>query len=63
MPRRIPDYPDAYSGWNFLASFGSYISLVSLIVFLFVLYYTLIGTDEKKIFFKELPFSKLLKKN
>ena len=52
-----------YIAFDFLASFGSYISLVSLIVFLFVIYYTLIGTDEKKIFLKELPFSKFLKKS
>src|SRR3546814_8229732 len=26
MPRRIPDYPDAFSGWNAVASFGSYVS-------------------------------------
>lgn len=56
MPRRIPDYPDAYHAWNFLASFGSYISLISLILFLFILYYTLIGEDEKRIFFRTPKF-------
>lgn len=29
MPRRIPDYPDAYAGWNAVATFGSYITTVS----------------------------------
>jgi len=38
MPRRIPDYPDAYAGWNAIASFGSYISLVSVAVFFYVVY-------------------------
>jgi len=37
MPRRIPDYPDAYSGWNKMASFGSTISVISGL--LFFLYY------------------------
>ena len=40
MPRRIPDYPDAYSGWNSVASFGSYISAISTIFFFYVVYIT-----------------------
>ena len=34
MPRRIADYPDAFAGWNFVASMGSYISFAGLLVFL-----------------------------
>jgi heme/copper-type cytochrome/quinol oxidase subunit 1 len=36
MPRRIPDYPDAYSDWNAIASFGSYLSGISAIFFFYV---------------------------
>lgn len=41
MPRRIPDYPDAYSGWNFISSFGSTISFVSLFLFIIIIYLAL----------------------
>jgi cytochrome c oxidase subunit 1 len=41
MPRRIPDYPDAFAGWNAVASFGSYISMVSALLFFYIVYYTL----------------------
>ena len=37
MPRRIADYPDAYSGWNMVASLGSYLSFAGMIVFLFAI--------------------------
>ncbi len=33
MPRRIADYPDAYVGWNFVSSIGSYISALGLVIF------------------------------
>jgi cytochrome c oxidase subunit 1 len=38
MPRRIPDYPDAFAAWNAVASLGSYISIVSTLVFFYVVY-------------------------
>ena len=41
MPRRIPDYPDAYAGWNYVASFGSYFTTVAIILFFYIIYATL----------------------
>ncbi|MDW6023427.1 cytochrome c oxidase subunit I [Mesorhizobium sp. BAC0120] len=35
MPRRVADYPDAFAGWNFVSSIGSYISAAGLVVFFF----------------------------
>jgi cytochrome c oxidase subunit 1 len=40
MPRRIPDYPDAFSGWNSIASLGSFITMTSTIFFAFVVFIT-----------------------
>jgi len=38
MPRRIPDYPDAFSGWNAISSFGSLVSVIATILFGYILY-------------------------
>jgi cytochrome c oxidase subunit 1 len=38
MPRRIPDYPEAYADWNFVATVGSTISLTSLVYFFLLLF-------------------------
>lgn len=38
MPRRVPDYPDAFIGWNAVSSLGSLISLVSAILFGYIIF-------------------------
>jgi len=48
MPRRIPDYPDAFTGWNSIASLGSYISAVSALLFFFIVFETLTGNKKVK---------------
>jgi cytochrome c oxidase subunit 1 len=35
MPRRYADYPDAFAGWNFVSSIGSYISGFAVLIFLY----------------------------
>jgi cytochrome c oxidase subunit 1 len=46
MPRRIPDYPDAYAGWNMLSSLGAFISAASALFFLYVLYRTFTSQER-----------------
>ena len=41
MPRRIPDYPDAFAGWNYVSSIGSYISFAGALLFIFIIFHTL----------------------
>jgi len=38
QPRRISDYPDCYADWNYISSIGSIISLVSALLFIFIVY-------------------------
>jgi cytochrome c oxidase subunit 1 len=47
MPRRIPDYPDAFFGWNAVSSFGSYISVLSALLFFYIVFLTL--TSGKRV--------------
>ena len=38
MPRRIPDYPDAYAGWHGISTIGAYISAAGTVVFLYLVF-------------------------
>lgn len=38
MPRRIPDYPDVYILWNNIASFGSLLSTMGVLIFLITIF-------------------------
>ena len=42
MPRRISDYPDAFTGWNFISSIGSLISVAATALFLHIVYLQLV---------------------
>jgi len=46
MPRRIPDYPDAYAGWNMVASYGSYISAFGVLIFLGIVFKALMSGEK-----------------
>jgi len=38
MPRRIPDYPDAFAQWNAISSFGSIVSVIATVLFGYIIY-------------------------
>lgn len=40
MPRRIPDYPDAFTEWNAISSYGSVVSLIASVIFFYTVYRT-----------------------
>jgi len=48
MPRRVPDYPDAFAEWNAVASFGSTISTCSVLLFFYILYVTFTSGERVK---------------
>lgn len=38
LPRRIPDYPDAFFTWNMVSSIGAVMSYISFFFFIFILW-------------------------
>nr|UCC45975.1 cytochrome c oxidase subunit I [Eumenotes sp. HEM140] len=41
MPRRYSDYPDSYAGWNIISSIGSTMSIISMMMFLVIIWESL----------------------
>ena len=56
MPRRIPDYPDAYAYWNLMSSFGSIISVVASLFFFYTVTHALYQANSKAIINLETKF-------
>jgi cytochrome c oxidase subunit 1 len=46
MPRRYVDYPDAFAGWNYVSSIGSYISAASVGVFLIAIIHAFMRAER-----------------
>jgi cytochrome c oxidase subunit 1 len=41
MPRRIPDYPDVYAGWNMVSSLGALLTALGTLLFFYIALKTL----------------------
>lgn len=46
MPRRIPDYPDAFAGWNHVISVGAALTAFSALFFLFIVIRILLSSKQ-----------------
>jgi heme/copper-type cytochrome/quinol oxidase subunit 1 len=47
MPRRIPDYPDVFYFWNYVASYGSIVTFISVLWFLFIIFFIFFTPEPK----------------
>jgi len=61
MPRRIPDYPDAYAFWNKLESIGSMITLIGSLNFFFLIFLYIILEIEYDNINKKYKFNPIFK--
>jgi heme/copper-type cytochrome/quinol oxidase subunit 1 len=58
MPRRIPDYPDAYTEWNAISSFGSIVSLIASLLFFYTIYRTFADLNDQEVILDQIQATK-----
>jgi cytochrome c oxidase subunit 1 len=46
MPRRIPDYPDAFAGWNMISSIGAFMGAASALLFVYIMIRTFTAGEK-----------------
>jgi len=56
MPRRVPDYPDAFYIFNKIASWGSYISAFSAFIFFFTIAEALLSNRKAHLSYSDTRF-------
>ena len=49
MPRRISNYPTTFADYNFWASLGSSISVISVLIFFFVIVDAFVNVEANKV--------------
>ena len=60
-PRRISDYPDGYAGWNNIMSKGSILTVISVIIFLYIVSNKIF--INKKFYLAPIRYSKFINFN
>nr|YP_010535559.1 cytochrome c oxidase subunit I [Alectorobius guaporensis]UYB78341.1 cytochrome c oxidase subunit I [Alectorobius guaporensis]UYB78354.1 cytochrome c oxidase subunit I [Alectorobius guaporensis] len=53
MPRRYSDFPDFFTKWNVISSLGSILSLLSVLIFIFILWEA--SSSKRQVIFSQFP--------